>query len=115
VAYKDRLREVLEEHVREPFKDKINEYLGFLDVLFDRWWNGDEEVRGKYAYHVTLLTASSSKPLVIRAKVNSYYAYLVYRGYVTAYSLMRDKYVAGAESLYSWLRMYRAVLGKRWA
>jgi len=38
-------------------------------------------------------------------------AYLVYKGYVTAYRLMRDKYVAGGESLYTWLRMYRKIMG----
>jgi len=43
--------------------------------------------------------------------LNSYYAYLVYKGYVTAYRLMRDKYVAGGESLYTWLRMYRKIMG----
>jgi hypothetical protein len=115
VAYKDRLREVLLNNVREPFKGKIDEYLEFLDNLFDRWWNGDEEVREKYAYHVAILTANSDKHLVVRAKLNSYYAYLAYRGYASVYRLVRGKYVAGAESLYSWLRMYRAVLGQWWA
>ncbi|WP_243675662.1 hypothetical protein [Vulcanisaeta distributa] len=48
---------------------------------------------------------------MIKAKLNSYYAYLVYKGYVSAYRLMKDKYVAGGESIYTWLRAYRKILG----
>jgi hypothetical protein len=110
-TWKDELKSVLEKHVRDPFKDKINEYLGFLDPLMDRWWNGDAKTREYYAYHMALLKASSDKTNVIRAKLNSYYAYLVYRGYVSAYRLMKDKYVAGGESIYTWLRMYRQIMG----
>ncbi len=110
-TWKDELKDVLTKYVKDPFKDKIDEYLSFLDPLVDKWWNGDVKTREYYAYHMALLKARSDKNNVIRAKLNSYYAYLVYRGYVSAYRLMRDKYVAGAESLYSWLRMYRKVMG----
>ncbi len=42
--------------------------------------------------------------------MNAFYAYLVHRGgYITAYKAMREKLVAGGESLYTWLRMYRAL------
>jgi len=109
--WKNELRDVLLERVKDPYKDKINEYIEFLDTLYDRWWNGDVKTREYYAYHMALLMAKSDKPNVIRAKLNSYYAYLVYKGYVTAYRLMRDKYVAGGESLYTWLRMYRKIMG----
>lgn len=106
----DYYRRVLMEGVREPFRDEklINEFLEFLGKLFDRWWHGDPSLRGKYAYNVAILRANSKNNIVIRAKLNAYYAYLVHMGYVTAYMLMRDKYVAGGESLYTWLRMYRA-------
>ncbi|KUO80686.1 MAG: hypothetical protein RXN89_04105 [Vulcanisaeta sp.] len=110
-TWKDELRDVLTKYVRDPFKDRIDEYLGFLDTLYDKWWNGDVKTREYYAYHMALLMAKSDKPNVIKAKLNSYYAYLVYRGYVSAYRLMKDKYVAGGESIYTWLRMYRKVIG----
>jgi len=110
-TWKDELRDVLLGHVKDPYKNKINEYIEFLDALMDRWWNGDVKTREYYAYHMALLMAKSDKFNVIRAKLNSYYTYLVYKGYVTAYRLMRDKYVAGGESLYTWLRMYRKIMG----
>jgi len=110
-TWKDELKDVLTKYVKDPFKDKIDEYLEFLDPLMDRWWNGDVKTREYYAYHMALLKARSDKNNVIKAKLNSYYAYLVYRGYVSAYRLMRDKYVAGGESIYTWLRMYRKIMG----
>jgi len=110
-TWKDELKDVLTKYVRDPFKDRIDEYLGFLDPLMDKWWNGDVKTREYYAYHMALLKARSDKNNVIKAKLNSYYAYLVYRGYVSAYRLMKDKYVAGGESIYTWLRMYRKIMG----
>jgi len=110
-TWKDELKDVLTKNVRDPFKDKIDEYLSFLDPLMSKLWNGDVKTREYYAYHMALLKARSDKNNVIKAKLNSYYAYLVYRGYVSAYRLMRDKYVAGGESIYTWLRMYRKIMG----
>ena len=106
----DYYRSVLMENVREPFRDEelINEFLEFLGQLFDRWRRGEQKLKEKYAYNVALLRASSKNDLVIRAKLNAYYAYLVHMGYTTAYTLMKGRYVAGAESLYTWIRMYRA-------
>ncbi len=110
--WKEDLRGVLMKYVREQFRDKIDEYLKFLDELYERWWNSDEDTRSYYAYHMALLMAKSEKPNVIRAKLNAFYAYLVYKGYVSAYRLMKEKYVAGGESIYTWLRMYRKILGE---
>ena len=108
--WKEILRDVLEKNVKDPFKGYIGEYLEFIDRLYNVWWNSDPKLKGDYAYHMALLTANSNKTNVIKAKINSFYAYLVYKGYVSAYRLMKDKYVAGGESIYTWLRMYRRLL-----
>ena len=98
--------------VREPFRDEAlyQEFLNFLLELEDRWWHGDPRLREAYAYNVAVLEAVSNKNNVIRAKLNAFYAFLVFRGYVSAYRMMRDKYVAGGESIYTWLRMYKRLM-----
>ncbi|WP_243678259.1 hypothetical protein [Vulcanisaeta distributa] len=50
-----------------------------------------------------------------RAKLNAFYAFLVFRGgYATAYRVLRDRLVAGGgESIYTWLRLYRELLGHK--
>ena len=106
MSWKEEYRRLLEERVKD-YGDWIREYLDFLDRLVNAWWNGPVDAREKYAYHFALLQAVPRKENVIRAKLNAYYAYLVYKGYVTAYRLMKFKYVAGGESIYTWLRMYR--------
>ena len=100
---------VLRTRVREPFKNELlfREFIDFLVDLERVWWHGDPKLREKYAYNFAVLEAVSEKPNVVSAKLNAFYAYLVYKGYVSAYRLMRDKYVAGGESIYTWLRMYR--------
>jgi hypothetical protein len=110
IEWKSALKDVLEKNIREEYRDKINEYIDFLSMLIDKWWYGDENKREKYAYHFALLLAVSDRFNTVRAKINSFYAYLVYRGYVSAYRLMKDKCVAGGESIYTWLRMYRDLL-----
>jgi len=110
-GWKTVLSEILDANVKDNFKKHISEFIEFVERLYNVWWNGDPEVRNYYAYHMALLMADSKKTNVVKAKTNSFYAYLVYKGYVSAYRLMKDKYVAGGESIYTWLRMYRKLMG----
>lgn len=106
------LREVLPQLVPEPYVRYVDEYVKFITDITERWWSSDPAVREKYAYHFTLLYSRSNKFNTTRAKKNSFFAFLVQRGYVSSYRVMRDKLVAGGESLYTWLRMYRELLGR---
>ena len=103
------VQEVLEQNVKF-MKDKIPEYLDFLVKVIEKWENSSSELKEKYAYNIALLKANSKKTNVVKAKLNSFYAYLVYKGYTSAYRLMKDKIVSGGESIYTWLRMYRELL-----
>mgnify|MGYP001770647488 CR=1 FL=1 len=108
--WKEHYINILREHVKEPYNNPnaFLEFIDYLDQLENKWWNGDPKLREKYAFNFAILKAISKKYNVIRAKLNAYYAYLVHRGYTSAYRLMKGKYVAGGESLYTWLRMYRS-------
>ena len=108
--WKEHYINILRENVKEPYNDPSTflEFIDYLDQLENKWWNGDKALREKYAFNFAILKAVSKKHNVIRAKLNAYYAYLVHKGYVSAYRLMRYKYVAGGESLYTWLRLYRS-------
>lgn len=108
--WKEHYLGILQKHVREPYNDPNTflEFIDYLEKLEAAWWHGDPGMREKYAYNFAVLFALSEKNNVVKAKVNAYYAYLVFRGYTSAYRLMKDKYVAGGESIYTWLRMYRA-------
>lgn len=44
-----------------------------------------------------------------RILVNMFAAYLVHRGLTTQYWLIRNKYVAGGESIATWLRLLRQI------
>lgn len=107
--YEDYVRSILKAHIKPPYDIYIDEFVNALKGIEDRLNNSDAEVRNRYRYNLSLLMSKSSKPNIIRAKVNAYYAYLVYRGYVTAYSILKGKLVAGGESLYTWIRMYRSL------
>jgi len=110
VFWLDLIREILKKHVREPFDRYIDEFIEFLDRLYVTWNNSDRGLKEKYAYHMALLQANSTKINVVRARVNAFYAYLVFKGYVSAYRLLKDKVVAGGESIYTWLRLYRELV-----
>ncbi len=110
-CWKDKIADVLRRNVKSPYDQHISEYIEFLERLYRVWSSSSESIKRKYRYHMSLLAADSSKENIVRAKLNSFYAYLVYRGHVSAYRLMRSKLVAGGESVYTWLRMYREILG----
>lgn len=109
--WREQVLEVLKKNIKSPYDQWISEFIDFLDKLYVKWNNAERNVKEKYAYHMALLMADSDRTNVIRAKLNSYYAYLVYKGYASAYKLMKNKVVAGGESIYTWLRMYREVMG----
>ncbi|NPA22939.1 MAG: hypothetical protein GXO23_01385 [Crenarchaeota archaeon] len=108
--WREHFKEILIKNVRQPYDSHIDEFINFLDKLIRTWDMSDENVKSRYAYHITLLQALSNRTNVIRAKLNAYYAYLVFRKHASAYKLMKSKVVAGGESLYTWLRMYRDVM-----
>ncbi len=108
--WKVNVEDTLKKSVKSPYDQYVQEFMKFLEDLDEKWWSSDESTRNKFAYHMALLKADSNKTNVVRAKINSYYAYLVYKGYVSAYKLMKNKVVAGGESIYTWLRMYREIL-----
>ncbi len=110
VIWLDLVREVLKKNVKPPFDKYIDEFVDFLDRLYVVWNNSDRPLKEKYAYHMAILQANSTKVNVVRARLNAFYAYLVFRGYVSAYRLLKDRVVAGGESLYTWLRLYRELV-----
>jgi len=101
--------DVLRGSVKAPYDSYISEFIDQLAVMMEKLNNSDAETRNKFRYGLSILTSPSNKPNIIRAKINAYYAYLVYRGYVSAYSVLKSKLVAGGESLYTWIRMYRSL------
>lgn len=105
--WKSNIKQILKENITKPYEVHIENFLNFLERLYKAWEQSPQEVKEKYAYHIALLKAVSNKLNVIRAKINAYYAYLVYRGYVTVYKLVKDRIIAGCESVYTWLRLYR--------
>ncbi len=109
VDWRGRVGSLLERNVKDNYRQYIDEFLLNLEKLYQKWSRADKELMEKYAYNITILSSNSDKPNVVRAKTNAFYAYLVYKGYITAYKAMREKLVAGGESLYTWLRMYRAL------
>ncbi len=108
--WKEYIREILTKNVKQPYDSHIDEFIGFLDKLVSAWDSSNTSKKEKYAYHIALLQATSNRTNVIRAKLNAYYAYLVYKKYTSAYRLMKSKVVAGGESIYTWLRLYRDIL-----
>ncbi len=103
------MRDVLSKVVHEDYRSRIDEFLDFVDALVNKWWNSRLDIREKYAYAMNVLLAKSTKNNVINAKKNAYYAYLVYKGYWSAYWFMRRRLVAGGESLYTWIRLYTEI------
>lgn len=106
---RESLERVLRSFVKQPYDAYIEEFISQLPKIVEKLNNSDSETRNKFRYNISILTSPSSKPNILRAKVNAYYAYLVYRGYYTAYSMIKNKLVAGGESLYTWIRMYRSL------
>ncbi|GEM_PF-546385 len=107
--WKENIRELLKNTIRHPYNNYLEEFVNFLEKLCETWQKCPQEIKEKYAYHLALLQADSNKLNVIRAKINAYYAYLVFKGYTTVYRLIRNKFVAGGESIYTWLRLYRDI------
>jgi hypothetical protein len=105
MLWEDVVKEVLEKKVDEAFRDKIDE---FIEFLWDLLMNLAKD-RSKYAYHMWLLITSSDSLEAIGAKVNAFYAFLVYKGYVPPYKLQKEKYLRG--NTYTWIRLYREVFG----
>ena len=109
----EKVKEILMRHVDEKYRQEylIDEYLKFLREVINRWEKSPKEIKDRYAYNVAILLADSIKSNVVRAKVNSYYAYLVFRGFAKVGKLVKiDKVVPGVESIYTWLRMYRLIM-----
>jgi hypothetical protein len=92
-----RLRDELLRFVDEPLRAWVDEYLVFLDGF----------IRCLDSRHRELLLCDSDEPGVVRARVNSYYAYLIHRGYVTAYELLKNGHIRGYGAVYKWLRVFR--------
>jgi len=92
-----RLRDELLRFVDEPLRAWVDEYLAFLDGF----------IRCLDPRHRELLLCDSDEPHVVRARVNSYYAYLIHRGYVTAYELLKNGHIRGYGAVYKWLRVFR--------
>jgi hypothetical protein len=107
--YEKAVLEVLRGSVKAPYDAYISEFIDQLMVMVEKLNNSDVETRNKFRYGLSILTSPNSKPNIIRAKINAYYAYLVYRGYTSAYNILKNKLVAGGESLYTWIRMYRSL------
>jgi len=62
-----------------------------------------------FALAINILVTDSKESNAVWAKLNSYYAYLVHIGYASPYRLIRGHCVAGAESIYTWVRIYRVL------
>ncbi len=108
--WKEYIREILQKNVKQPYDSHIDEFINFLEKLVNAWDSSSTNKKERYAYHIALLQATSNRTNVIRAKLNAYYAYLVFKKYTSAYRLMKSKVVAGGESIYTWLRLYRDIL-----
>jgi len=91
------------------FEDFLNELKAFFKKLYEKWRNAKVEIRERFALAFAYLTTKSSKFYVLHAKRNAIAAYLVYNGYDTAYSLIKQGFVAGAESIYTWIRIYKTL------
>ncbi len=81
----------------------------FLPHLYTCWWEADPDTKAKYAYNMTVLFTISNNQSFRVGKYNAFIAYCIYRGYTTAYMAMKFRLVSGGESVYTWLRMYRAL------
>ncbi len=108
--WEENIRELLKSSIKYPYDNYLDEFIHFLEKLCEIWQKCPQEVKERYAYHLALLQADSNKLNVVRAKINAYYAYLVFRGYTTVYKLIKNKFVAGGESVYTWLRLYRDLM-----
>lgn len=96
------------------FENFVNEEVTpFFTEIYRRWTMLNINERSRYAIHIAYLCTDSTRPNVVKAKKNAFCAFLVYRGYVSAYRLIKERVVAGAESVYTWLRLYEQLLGSR--
>lgn len=87
----------------------LNELTNFFKLLYEKWWNSEPSIRSRYALNISYLCAKSTKDYVYKAKKNAICAYCVLKRYISAYTFVKNKVVAGAESIYTWMRMYKAL------
>ena len=104
------VEEAVLSNVPGEYQAWLGEFEEFLSLLVRRLFiSGLNGTAGRGdLYRLGLLLHGESKEAV-RARVNAYYAFLVHRGYITVTEALR--HVAGAESLYTWLRFYRRLIG----
>ena len=113
--YKDCVKNMFKhilDRVPEPLREYVFEFADFLNNLVEKFLKLPPESIERHAYRMTLLCCDSDRKNVVRAKLNAFYAFLVYRGYFSTYKLLKSKLVSGGESIYTWLRMYREILGQ---
>jgi len=101
------IRECLDRMVLNEYSIFIDDFLQFLKRLIEEFQKAPQEVQEKVALNINYLLSRSKSYNVIRAIKNAFYAYLVYVNRITVYKAMKYKMVSGAESIYSWLRVYQ--------
>jgi len=92
------------------FEQFVNELKNFFKELHEKWDKAPKEVKNRYAFNITYLCTKSDKKNVCRAKRNAVCAFIVFKGYTSVYNMIKKNEVAGAESIYTWIRMYRKIL-----
>ncbi|GAB6947463.1 hypothetical protein JCM16161A_15930 [Vulcanisaeta sp. JCM 16161] len=108
--WETRYREYLRSMVPSDYLGFIDEFMSFISELVAGWNREEGEVRVRHAHTLRMLLSDFGSDAGDRAKLNAFYAFLVFRGYTTAYRVLRDRLVAGGESIYTWLRLYRELM-----
>ena len=106
------LKNVLLDYAK--FKLAIPEFIEFVKKILDKFENANPEIKKKYATRIMYLITDGSDIISTKAKLNAYYAFLVFRGYVSAYRLVKEDVVPGYGSIYEWLKMYRELTGNHY-
>ena len=106
--WESRFRDFLRSRVPEQYWGRIDEFMGFISELVARLNNEGGGVR--YARSLNVLLRDFDGGVGDRAKLNAFYAFLVFKGYASAYAMLRSGFVAGGESIYTWLRLYRDLM-----
>ena len=110
--WETRFRDFLRSRVPEQYWGRIDEFMGFISELVARLNTESGEVRVRHARSLNVLLSEFDDSVGDRAKLNAFYAFLVFKGYASAYSLLKSGLVAGGESIYTWLRLYRDLMNK---
>ena len=109
--WESRFRDFLRSRVPEQYWDRIGEFMGFISELVAKLDGEGGVARVRYARSLNVLLRDFDGGVSDRAKLNAFYAFLVFRGYASAYAILRSGLVAGGESIYTWLRLYRDLMG----